>query len=335
MRGARGRTRAVHPAANLQKRHTTLRFCKVAGIAAVALGCLIAAASATAYDRVTTASIRAQVDGYRFQAGTRIGVGTNPGWVSFFQEDEEEEVATGAVYRVAEAGSYANRRMDLDFGPFGIVRARFVQEDERRTVRHHGEHCAEVEIVRIGRFEGRIDVEGENGFAAVNRSTIHGRVESYRIRGCARDRGRLRAAAGGESAPPVPRRLLRMRSIRHPAVTACGADRDTWFFAGRGFGQTAYGASFETRGGGVHALRLAFSAGRAGELELDPDVRRARIEPAADYFTGTARYRDNRLRGDIAADFPGRSGVALAPARARLGDVDDIGPGPCYPFTGD
>jgi hypothetical protein len=126
-----------------------------------------------------------------------------------------------------------------------------------------------------------------------------------------------------------------MRSIRHPAVAACGTDRDTWFFAGRGFGEAPYGASFETRGGGIHALRLAFSVGSPSSFDVTPNERRVRIKPDADFFSGTGRYRHGRLLGDIAADFPGRPGVSLAPAVAQFGDVDDIGPGPCYPFSGD
>ncbi|MFN8113541.1 MAG: hypothetical protein U0R51_10115 [Solirubrobacterales bacterium] len=312
-------------------------FCSlgVVAILVVLLASVLAAAPASASKRIAFVSMRAKVDGYHFDVGTRIGAGSNPAGVGFFRDDRNGDVQTAAFYRVAGAGSYADRRMNLDLGPFGSARARFIVEDERRHVRHHGEHCAEVEIRRTGRFEGEIDVQGENGFAAVHRSTIRGRVESYRIRGCRQHRALKTVGPAPAISSFRPRSLFRARSIRHPAVSACGTDRDTWFFAGRGFGEAPYGASFETRGGGIHALRLSFSLGSPSSFELSPDERRVLIKPDADYFSGTGRYSKHRLSGDIAADFPGRPDVPMAPATAELGDVDEIAPGPCYPFGGD
>ncbi len=323
--------------ARCQKRPVVGRFRHYAVGAALAMLALgVAATPASASKRQAFASMGANADGYRFDLSVPVGAGPRGVGVSFYRENEATTEAEGAFYRVGAAGSYANRRISADLGPLGSVRARFVVTDEHHQVRRHGKHCAEVETRLVGRFEGRIDVEGENGFAAVHRTAIPGRMRSYRIRGCSRHRARPAAApSASHTGLPVPPKVLRADSPRQPAVTACGTDLDTWFAAVRGPTGTQYGASYETREGGIHAVRLAFSRGPRDSFVVAPSGRRATVDADAHFFAGTGRYSQGRLTGDLTADLPGQPGIPVTPAEAWFGGADDIDPGPCYPFAGD
>ena len=295
-----------------------------ATLATLAFG--LAAGEAPASERSVEVTMRtAASNDFKFLLGVEAKPGTRPAFVSLWKESDEE--AQGAFYRVAGAGTFRNRRIDLDLGALGSARARFVQSEERRRVRHYGKRCSEVTVVHLGRFEGRIDVEGENGFAAVHRSRIRGRIESYRIRGCGTDRVRRSPAR-------FARRLGRAPAIRHPALTSCGADRETWYGAFRGSLGTEYAATYSTRAGGIRAIRIAFSTGSRDSFHVAPRGNRATVRPDARFFAGTGRYRAGRLTGDLTASFPGAADTPLTPGRANFGDEDSVPPGRCYPFSG-
>lgn len=308
----------------------------VAAAAALALG--FGAAPAPAAERLAEVTMRAPAtNGFAFVLGLEAKPGTQPAFVSFGQERDDETQA--AIYRVGHAGSFVNRRLDLDLGVLGAARGRFVQSSERRSVRRHGKRCREVTVTRLGRFVGRIDVAGENGFAAVHRSRIRGRVESYRIRGCRAGHRRTPAPLGLPAPATVPRQPLRAASLRYPAITSCGTGLDTWFAAYRvpfgADGATYYGATYSTRREGIHAFRLVFSLGSRSSFRVAAGGRRATIRPDARFFAGTGRYEAGRLSGDLSASFPGAPDTPLTPARARFGDADSVGLGRCYPFSGD
>lgn len=279
--------------------------------------------------------MQTHADGYEFELAIRPGPGPKPVGISFWQEVSDNDDESGALYGVAEAGSFVNRRMNLDLRTLGSVRARFAVTSETRRVRHHGRHCTEVAVTREGRFEGQIDVEGENGFAAVHRTRIPGRVKSYRIRGCNRH-GKLRTRTGGPALliDAGPGRLL-AGSLRYPAITSCGTQRKAWFGAFRGPDGAEYGATLETRQAGIHAIRVAFSVGTRASFRVAADQRHATVEPDAHYFSGRGRYADGQLTGDLAADFPGLPATSLTPADAEFGSAADVGAGACFPFSGD
>lgn len=286
----------------------------------------LAPGTASASERSVQATMRTTAtNGFRFLLGLEAGPGMRPAGVSFWRESDDE--AEGAFYRVGHAGTFANRRVDVDLGILGSARGRFVQSRERRRVIHHGKRCSEVRVIHIGRFEGAIDIEGENGFAAVHRSTIRGRIESYRIRGCGTDRVQRTPAA-------FARRLLRAPALRYPAIASCGTRLDTWFMAVRGPLGTEYAATYSSRAEGIRAIRLLFSVGSRKSFEVTAN-HRATIRPDHRFFAGTGRYAAKRLTGDLTASFPGAPDTPLTPGRAELGDEDSVDLARCYPFSGD
>jgi hypothetical protein len=302
----------------------------VVGFGAVAATLLIAA---PAQGRIVDVSMRAPAsNGFTFGFGIEDRPGRGPAGFGFWKGTEGygdggHGFFSGASYSARRSGSLRGRRLTAEIGGFGAVDARFEQSGVRRQVRRYGGGCKEHDVTRRGRFVGRIDFAGEDGYAEVHRGRIRGRIDSYRLSdGC---RGRRSGRRVPFAATP-PAGM--MRSSAHPFLASCGADPDTGFFADRGSSAANVLASSKERSNGIRALRYLFATGDRDWFRTGPGLRRATIHPTFPAFAGTAQYERGTLTGDLTVSLPGLDDLPLTPSVAELGLEDDVKIPDCYPF---
>ncbi len=203
-------------------------------------------------------------------------------------------------YRV-QAETVTRRRVRASFGPFGEVDVRF---DARRKVKDPDDCHPTI----VGTFRGMIDFEGDNGFTAADATAVEGAIKR------------------GGFGPPLP--CFLQREAGHDGMD--GLEDIVFLIACRpsGLGYAAIDgldarkvfhiAELQQRLGGVDVTRLLVEPGTRSTFTYSRDGRRARVRPPAP-FTGAARLRARRLRGDLKVPLPGvESPVALTPMLAGM-----------------
>ncbi|HET6831570.1 MAG TPA: hypothetical protein VFH44_09505 [Solirubrobacterales bacterium] len=288
--------------------------------------------AAPADARISVEMRSAASNGYRFGFGMEDRPGRGPAAFGFWKASEGYDSGgpgflTGASYIARRSGSFRERRLTAEVGALGAVDARFEQSGVRRRIHRIGRGCREVEVIRRGRFVGRIDFAGEGGYAEVHRKRLRGRIDSYRFSdGCRGHRSDRRVSFAAKAPAGV------MRARGHPLLASCGADPDTGLIAGRGSGGAGVLASSDERANGIRAVRYLFATGDHDWFRTGPNLRRATIQPTLPAFTGTARYARGALTGDLRVSLPGLDDLPLTPGDAELGLEDDVPIPDCYPF---
>jgi hypothetical protein len=302
-------------------------------VAAASLLCAFWALAASADARSVSVELRsAASNGYTFVFGIDDRPGRGPAAFGFWKSTEDygsggRGFFAGAFYSVRRGGSLHRRRLTAEVGTLGTVDARFEQRGVRRRIDRIGRGCREVQVTRRGRFVGRIDFAGEDGYAEVHRERIRGRIDSYRFSDACRGR---RSSRRESFAAEPPSLVPRQRG--NPLLASCGADPDSGFFAGRDSSNATVLASSDERADGIRMVRYLYATGDRNWFRIGPGLRRATIEPTFPAFSGIARFERGALTGDLRVSLPGRDDIPLTPGVAALGLEDDVPVPDCYPF---
>jgi hypothetical protein len=214
---------------------------------------------------------------------------------------------SSVAYFALGKASVTETTVSADLGSLGSIDLRFVPSGKPRVEKSA---CNPKPIeFDSGFYEGRIDVEGEEGYAEAHATRARGeiRLEASLICGASVNEG------SGGHAPGA--RLLARRHWHHSKLefeaTKNSPTRPSRFRA-----------SIEERRGSMFIAREVNSEAGAGAFDFDVPTQTALVDPPAP-FSGFARFirrddRPGRLRGDLRVDFPGRSDVFLGGRRSSL-----------------
>lgn len=180
----------------------------------------------------------------------------------------------------------------------------------------------QIEVER-GRFEGAFDFRGEEGYtrARVTRVSASARVALSLICG-----GESSEGFGGHS----PGARLTIHRKAGGEITELVARKNSPTRPAR------FQASVEELTGRVKVSRAIWSTAPPVAFQFAFPAKTATVAPGGPFY-GTATYdggqpKFNRVSGDLAADFPGHSGVPLVGTHARAGMIRYVD-NPSHPFA--
>jgi len=254
-------------------------------------------------------------NGYELLGLPLIGYGGKQGLLQLVVRKPSAAVVY-AVPATVTAEMPTATTIEADLGELGRISLKLVPTGRKKTVRTGCEGRAHSRV-EAARYEGTIEFHGEEGFTDVSATSapvnydIYRRILCYELEftsGTGRPAGALieLTKRSGEELE-----LALVSAKRHPA------------------GRTSIYASARERRGEIAIEREVAVVGGPGALRYAPDLRTATLRPPAP-FAGHATFRRgarpaNRWTGNLTADFPGRSGVALTGPGLR---VDLSRPGP-------
>jgi hypothetical protein len=199
--------------------------------------------------------------------------------------------------------------IEADFGAVGRIDVDFVSSGESRM--EHSDCGGKPVLVESGRYEGSIDLLGEERYSEAHASSARGEVKGVLNLLCSG--GPESEGIGGHS--PGARLTVKHRQGRRFEFNAMknSATRPARF-----------SASISEKRGRLLIFRGVGATGAAGSFNFDVPSGTAEVDPP-NPFTGQARYfrasdKKTRWRGSLSVDFPGRANVRLTGAgtRARL-----------------
>ncbi|MGN6557219.1 MAG: hypothetical protein ACTHLH_04315 [Solirubrobacterales bacterium] len=203
--------------------------------------------------------------------------------------------------------SVTETTISADLGSLGSIDLHFVPSGETRS---ESSACNPKPIeFESGFYEGRIDFEGEEGYAVAHatRARAEIRLEASIICG-----GSLNEGLGGHS-PGA--RLIARRDWEGGKVEFEAAKNSPTR-------PSRFRASIEEQHGSLLIAREVKTEAGAGAFDFDVPAHTALVKPPAP-FNGSARFirhgeGPGRLRGSLSVDFPGRSNVSLGSSRSGL-----------------
>jgi hypothetical protein len=214
---------------------------------------------------------------------------------------------SGATYFVRRGVQVTETTVFADLGKLGSIDLHFVPSGEPRVERSVcNPHPIEFDS---GFYEGRIDFEGEEGYAEAHRARARGEIRLGASLICSRG---INEGVGGHSPGALlqlPRRWAGGRLQLE--ATKNSATRPSRFRA----------LIVEGRDGVAIERQVEATAG-SGAFEFDVPHQTALLKPPSP-FNGFARFqrkqgRVGRLKGNLVVDFPGRSNVPLSGAGGSL-----------------
>jgi hypothetical protein len=196
--------------------------------------------------------------------------------------------------------------IEADLGALGRIDIDFVSSGESRV--EHSDCGGKPVLVDTGRYEGVIDLVGEEGYSEVHASSARGEVKEVLNLVCAGGPGS--EGTGGHS--PGGRLTVKHRQDRRFEFSAMknSPTRPARFTA----------SVFERRGR-LFIFRGVEATGRAGSFDFDVASGVANVNPP-EPFTGEASYsrpsgKKARWQGSLSVDFPGDANVRLTGAGTR------------------
>jgi hypothetical protein len=212
-----------------------------------------------------------------------------------------------AIYFTPATVTAASVKADL--GPVGSVDFSLALSGRKKRV-HPSCDKKQTVTYEPGFFEGRFEFHGEEGFTDASVTKTPFLIQPLLDLGCG-------IVGVGETwgSADLPGARLRVKSRR-------GSERLEVQFNKNGPRKaTHFEASLDEKRGGLQIHRSVGGFTNVGAFEFAPDVTRARVK-APPPFSGLALFSRgaapvNRWTGNLAVDFPGRSGVRVAGPGAR------------------
>lgn len=267
-------------------------------VAAVTIGALAVPAAASAagpkIDGLTLVSFNASAsDGYRLMFSAFDGPGKRTPQASF----SFNHAGLGVTYTVHAKSAIKGNRIEGDFGDLGSFSGTFSGEIK------DGKGCKPF-IHRNTEFSGKLEVEGEHGFASAKLRNADGRIMALvKDPDCVTPEHKRK--------PPVKPEQVQLQ--------ACPS-RGTVLYAhlDRRRERSGFQASTFERRGKLLISRIATDDGEEGDFDIDADLERGTLTPGGP-FAGSASYADGELTGDLTVTQLGLTDpVALTPAPAGV-----------------
>jgi hypothetical protein len=284
-----------------------MRSCSPIAVCLVIVAAFLAPSAAAGDGPVTPTGFRLQAtNGYSLRALSYDGdpKGDQDALLLWFSGKD-----SAVSYAARKGVEVTETTISADLGSIGTVDIHFVPHGPPREEVICGSEPIEFQP---GFFEGRIDIEGEEGFTEVHAMRAPGEIRFVlRLVFCSRD---FSEGAGGRSPG------ARLSVSRHWS-------QGSLHFEARKNSPTRparFSASITERRGNLAISRGVASTAGPGAFEFDVPQQRAVLDPPSP-FKGTARFRGSagrgpgRLRGSLGVDFPGHSNVSLAGSRGGLG----------------
>jgi hypothetical protein len=215
---------------------------------------------------------------------------------------------SGVIYAARKGVEVTETMVSADLGLVGAIDVHFVPSGPPKEVVVCDSEPIEYQP---GFYEGRVEIEGEEGFTEVDVTRAGGDIRFIlEVVFCSRI---FNEGVGGRSPGArlsVSRRWSR-GSLQFQAVTNSPTR------------PARFSASITERRGDLRILRGVESTAGPGAFEFDVPAQSALVDPPAP-FEGVARFRGSagkgpgRLHGSLRVDFPGHSNVSLAGSRGGL-----------------
>lgn len=198
--------------------------------------------------------------------------------------------------------------IEADLGPIGHIDMDFVSSGEPHVERSACDK--EPVLVESGRYEGTLELRGEEGYAEVHASTVRGDAKLLLNLICP---GSLRSEGFGGNSPGA-RLTATHRGTRRFEFTA---------FKNSPTRPARFEASIHERKGRMLTVRGVEATGPSKSFDFDVSRGTARLRPP-EPFEGEATYlrpagKRNQWTGDLRVDFPGRANVRLTGRGTRAG----------------
>lgn len=250
--------------------------------------------------------------------------------------------------REGRAGPFG---IEADFGSLGKISARF--RPSGRVTSHlpnigvaRGCTPPRGALDRLGTFVGEIRFQGENGFTAVNRRQVSGRVSPERVvrcpagedsgngRGEERDRPIKLSVSGGLSFPLTSFDAGHGVLSEIASLVRSGVSLGLSSLPNRGVPFKSEVIE-ERRNFKILVIRIAVAKGAKGSFEANGKLRTATVTPPPP-FAGSAHYDGcvaSRFgwRGSLSVSLPGRGRMSLVAPRFGGGELTPHGRCPKAP----
>lgn len=201
--------------------------------------------------------------------------------------------------------------IESDLGSIGHIDVDFVSVGEPHMERSDCDR--ESVLVESGRYEGTIELKGEEGYAEVRASTARADAKQLLNLICS---GSLRSEGSGGNSPGarLTARTAKRRSARRFEFTA---------FKNSPTRPARFSASISERKGRMLTVRGVEATGPPKSFDFDVPTGTARLYPP-EPFEGEAVYfrpagKRDQWKGDLRVDLPGRANVRLAGRGTRAG----------------
>jgi len=196
--------------------------------------------------------------------------------------------------------------IDADLGPVGEISVRFEPSGPPERV-HAGCKRGGSLIYEPGVWVGEVKLTGEEGFTRTEKSRVKAIPNPFNELGCAT------VGIGETSGHGVVGAKLTARSATRERAVYLQVNKN------HRHARVRVEASLEERRGGLIISREVVRLFPAAAFGFDPELRSARLSPAAP-FSGSAGFHRNakpanQWTGNLAVDFPGRANVPLAGRR--------------------
>lgn len=208
--------------------------------------------------------------------------------------------------------------IEADLGRIGRIDVKFVSSGGSHTERSV---CGKAVAVQSGRYEGTIDVEGEERYSQVHATSARGEASTALSLVCA---GTGSEGIGGHS--PGARLTVKRRERGRFEFTA---------MKNSPIRPARFTASIAERRGSLWISRSVEVTAAPGSFDFDVPSGTASVSPPRP-FAGTASYRRlpggrSRWQGDLSVDLPGRRGVRLTGSGAKASLIRVV-LNPSHPF---
>jgi hypothetical protein len=215
---------------------------------------------------------------------------------------------SAAVYSAEKRVEVTETTVSADFGDLGAVDVRSVPSGPPKEQTICGSQPVKFQP---GFFEGRVDIEGEEGFTQVHATRARGDTRFLlRLIFCSKDSsegfGGRSPGARLSTGRQWPKGSLEFEARKNSPTRP-----------------SRFSASIIEQRGNLEISRGVESNAGPGAFVFDVPGQIAFLDPPAP-FEGTARFRGRagkgpgRLRGNLSVDFPGHSNVSLGGSRGGL-----------------
>jgi hypothetical protein len=210
--------------------------------------------------------------------------------------------------------------IEADLGAIGWIDIDFVSSGKSRT--EHSDCGGKPVLVDTGRYEGSIDLVGEEGYSEVHASSVRGEAKEALNLLC----GELVKSEGARGHSPGARLTVKHRRGRRFEFSATKNSLTR---------PARFNASVSEQRGRLLIFRGIEATGAAGSFDFDVPSGTADINPP-EPFAGEASYfrapgKKARWQGDLSVDLPGRANVGLTGAGTRASLIRAV-LNPSHPF---